>query len=485
MLSRVLSSAKTPLVLLALVTLLSLAARSFMLGEPCQSPCNRAGEHTLIFDEAYYVNAARVIAGLRPPTGAHYADAPSGVDPNAEHPQLAKLIMAGAIELFGDGPFAWRIGSLIFGTVAILGMFFLVRSAGGGRWTALGAATLMACDNLMLIHGRIGTLDIYTVAMMIWGMAVYLRGRPVLAGVTLGFAAAFKLVAPYLWLSIVILEAIRALSARRRGGLPASWRWWPGVKRLVITSVTGFASFIGILAVMDQIATPYADADAKLITGGPFAHLSHMITYAAQQTSPHGPMGIASYPWQWLVDLEPITYLRINPSLPGDGLFAIHPVSKFLGLISPPIIALALPALGFCVYRFVRLPRVWAGAGAAGAAVVDTGGGQPTAGAAVPATSGKRRDGDGVAPAEVQLAIVAVAWFLGTWIPFEALSVLDNRTSYIYYMVVVMPGIYVAVSYLLSRGWRLRRWPISALIGLYLVGVLVAVVLMYPFVPVF
>ena len=48
--------------------------------------------------------------------------------------------IAGSIELFGDGPFAWRIGSLVFGTLAILGMFALVRAAGGGPWTALGAA---------------------------------------------------------------------------------------------------------------------------------------------------------------------------------------------------------------------------------------------------------------------------------------------------------------------------------------------------------
>jgi hypothetical protein len=180
-----------------------------------------------------------------------------------------------------------------------------------------------------------------------------------------------------------------------------------------------------------------------------------MISYAAQQTSPSGPEGIASYPWQWLLDLQPITYLRINPSLPGQGLFAIHPVSKFLGMISPPIIAVAIPAMLFSVYRFVRLPRI--------------------ANGVLPRT----------APEEIQLAIVGVAWFLGTWLPFQALSVIDSRTSYLYYMVVVMPGIYVAVTYLMSKGWRLRNWALSALIGFWALGVVVAAVLMYPFVPAF
>src|SRR5581483_11838204 len=100
-----------------------------------------------------------------------------------------------------------------------------------------------------------GTLDIYTVAMMIWGMGIYLRWNPVAAGITLGFAAAFKLVAPYLWASLVLLEAIRAISSWRRGWVPAAWRWWPALKRLVIATVTGFAAFIGILALMGQIAT--------------------------------------------------------------------------------------------------------------------------------------------------------------------------------------------------------------------------------------
>ena len=97
---------RAPLIALALVSVLSLGARAYKLDEPCQSPCTTASEHTLIFDEAYYVNAARVIAGIRPPAGSHYDQSPLGSDPNAEHPQGAKLVIAAAIELFGDGPFA-------------------------------------------------------------------------------------------------------------------------------------------------------------------------------------------------------------------------------------------------------------------------------------------------------------------------------------------------------------------------------------------
>ena len=438
--------------LLAIVSVISFGARAFFLGEPCQSPCTHANQHTLIFDEAYYVNAARVIAGIHPPAGSHYADAPLGTDPNAEHPQLATLIMAGAIELFGDGPFAWRIGSLIFGTLAILGMYALVRAAGGGPWSALCASTLMACDNLLMVHARIGTLDIYVVAAMIWGVAAYLRNRPVLAGVVLAVASAFKLVAPYAVAVLAVLELGRVLAARRWGDGPEEWRPRPALMRLVVTTFTGVGVFLAILAVMDQIATPYNDAAAELITGGPFAHLAHMIQYAAQQTSPNGPKGIASYPWNWLIDGKGITYLRINPSLPGDGLFAIHPVSKFLGLISPPVLAVGEIGLLFALWRVVRPARV--------------------------APGGPRRW-------QSEQPILAVAWFMGTWTPFALLSLIDQRTSYLYYMVIVMPGLYVAATYLASQLWRLRRRWLDGLVILWALGVFVTAVLLYPFVPVF
>ena len=109
----------------------------------------------------------------------------------------------------------------------------------------------------------------------------------------------------------------------------------------------------------------------------------------------------------------------------------------FLGLISPPILLLAIPAL--VARRGRRL-----------AAACDAIGG------------------------------VALAWFAGTWLPFAALSLFWLRTSYLYYMVIVMPGIYLAVARLLTRPRMLARWALPACSWLL---VLAAAVLTYPFLP--
>jgi len=419
-----------PLVLLAAVCVLSLAARLAWLGAPCHSPCRTASDHVLIFDERYYVNAARVIAGIRPPAGDPYATSPLGVDPNAEHPQLVKLIIAGSIELLGDGPLAWRLGSLIMGTLAIIGMFALVRAAGGGRWPAFAAAALMAADNLMIVHGRIGTLDIYALAAMVWGAALYLRGRPLLAGIVLGVGLCAKLVVAYALIVLVLIELLRWFSVRRR---PAG-----GIRRLAACWTAAAGVFVGLLAVLDRIAAPYDPSTGRTVGGGPLGHLGHMISYAAQQTSPHGPRGIASYPWGWLVDYKPIVYLNVNPARPAPGLYHVHPTVHFLGLISPPILLLALPALVL-----------------AGRSIF-----------------ARRTEPGG------ELAALAVSWFAGTYVPFVLLSLFWSRTSYLYYMVIVMPGMYAAAAWLLPR---LCRWP--RLTAVWIACVVAAAVIAYPLTP--
>ena len=127
----------TPTFAILVVSVISLAARVAFLGSPCHQPCTSASDHVLVFDESYYVNAARVIAGVRPPPGAHYRATPSGDDPNAEHPQLAKVVIAGAIELFGDGPLAWRLPSILLGSLALSRHQFAEGLAFGERAKAL------------------------------------------------------------------------------------------------------------------------------------------------------------------------------------------------------------------------------------------------------------------------------------------------------------------------------------------------------------
>ncbi len=410
-----------PIAGLVVVSVLSLAARGAWLSDPCANPCRGPAAHALIFDELYYVNAARRIDGIAVPDHQSYAGDPAGQDPNSEHPQMAKLVIAGAIELFGDGPFAWRIGSVLFGSLAILGMFALARASGAGDWCALFAATLMASDNLLLVAGRIGTLDIYVVTFMIWAAALYLRGRPLLAGVLLGLGATAKLVAPYLLLVLALVELLR----HRRAVLRAAGRTF------AVFAAVAVAVYLGVLAIFDRIAPPYDPQTGQTITGGPFAHTARILSYAAGQTSPHGPKGIASYPWDWLIDLRPINYLEVTVSSGSSHTWTVH----FLGLISPPMLLFAIPALA------LALASAW------------------------------RRG--------VEVDAVALAWFCGTWLPFVALSVLWQRTSYLYYMVIVMPGIYLALARLFSRAW-MPRWAL----GGWLVLVAAAVVLTYPFVSV-
>jgi 4-amino-4-deoxy-L-arabinose transferase-like glycosyltransferase len=358
-----------------------------------------------------------------------------GDDPNAEHPQLAKLAIAGAIELFGDGPFAWRIGSVVLGSLAILGMYALVRAAGGGPWTALGASALMAADNLLLVHGRIGTLDIYAVTAMIWAAVTYLRGRPAAAGVLVGVGACTKLVAPYVVVAFVLLELLRGRSAGVRAAL----------RRLLVCVAVAVGVFVGLLAILDQIAPPYDSGHGVLVGGGVFGHISHILSFSAEQTSPRGATGIQSYPWQWLADFRPIVYLNVNPSQPAPGLRHVRPPVHFLGMISPPILLAALIGL------VMAIRHLWGVRG-----------------------SGRRS----AARLPDELPEVAIAWTVGTLAPFELLSAALHRTSYLYYMVIVMPGLYLVAMEVLAALRRHRR-----LLALWAAALIVTAVFLYPFTP--
>jgi predicted membrane-bound dolichyl-phosphate-mannose-protein mannosyltransferase len=411
-----------PYVLLAVLVAASLGVRCFRLEQPCDHGCRSHAAASLIFDEAYYVNAARRIAGVRADADQPaYAKAPSGTDPNAEHPQLAKLVMAAGIEIFGNRPLGYRIGSVLAGTAALLLMFALVQAAGGGPWLALGATAVLAADNLFTVHGRIATLDIYYLAFMLGGVALYLRRRPVLAGVVLGVGATTKLVGIYALFILGLLELGR-WATRRRGE----------IEPLALCIVATGVAYVVVLQALDM-SFPAFDPGTGEQFNNALAHTRHMLDYAVQLTSPGGPKGIASYPWSWLAGQGTIPYLTLNSTTSAGG----HVVSTtvlvaFKGAVNPFLLFLAIPAL------FAAAARAW-------------------------------REGD-------DLDILVLAWFLGTMVPFSLQAIFQDRTTYLYYLVATLPAISLACARLFS----IRGVPRAAALGWGL-ALIVGFVNLYPF----
>jgi dolichyl-phosphate-mannose-protein mannosyltransferase len=428
---RLIAHPRAPLVALVLVLAYSLAAHVFYLGQPCSAPCNTDSAHGLIFDEAYYVNAARVIDGIHPPAGDPYAGAPLHKDPNAEHPQLAKLIIAGGIELFGDNPWGWRIGSVIFGMLAIVAMYALVRAAGGSPWLAVGAAGVMALDNLMLIHGRIATLDIYYIAMVLVAAVFYVRGSPLIAGVALGVGSCMKLIALGVIPAFILYEAFIIVWARH--GSPGVWPTLRARTRsLLVMVAAAIATLLLGVWVMDLLVPAYAPGTHVTYAGSPFTHIAHMLSYAASLKATPNATGISSSPLQWLLDQKPIDYYRVAVnSISGGKIVASRAIFQARGEVNPFVIFLAIPAL------FVAIASAW-----------------------------YERD---------RVAALGAAWCVGTFAVLLIQADAFDRLSYIYYIVLVMPGIYMVTAQLFSPS----RVPRAATVG-WVVALIYSFINLYP-----
>jgi predicted membrane-bound dolichyl-phosphate-mannose-protein mannosyltransferase len=405
------STLADPANVLGLVLLLALATRVIWIWLP---------EGSLIFDEAYYVNASRAILGLDVPTATHYADAVAGLDPNIEHPPLGKVVIALSMAVLGDNALGWRLPSVIAGMVALLALWAIVRWSGGSSGLAVLAVGLFAADNLALIHGRIATLDILFLAPLLVGAALTIRERWLLAGVVFAVAALVKLAALFGLFAILLYLGVRQFQAWRRDGPPRR-----AVVRPFVMLLGAFALvFVAGLWLLDLRFTTFTD---------PVAHLSHMLTYGAKLQSQGGGAGIASLPWQWLVNEVPIPYLRVAVDTSVDGtVVSSRATIDFRGVMNPILIGVLPLAFGFALWLAARV-----------------------------------RD---------PLATWSVTWALGNYLPYLALALVANRITYIYYFLPVVPALAVAVALLLARSGLPRLAT-----GIYLVAVVAAFVAYFPF----
>lgn len=329
----------------------------------------------IMFDETHYVTASRTLIEMTEPV-------------NKEHPLLGKEMIAGGILVFGDNPYGWRLMSSFAGTATVIAGFAFLFLLMGAMRPAIVGALLMMLNQMLFIQARIGMLDIFLGAFLLWALVLMLwamHGTPrqvlwrwIGASALLGLAVGVKWAAiPYVALAGLAFLLLRM--AEHRGApaaalLGTTHRRWPGM------------STIGGLALLGGVSIP-----VYLLTFLPaFFYASEPMTLAGLipfqidmyrlQTQVLASHTYQSSWWSWPLMIRPIWYfyeldmgyqrgvlLIGNPLIMWGGLIAViaclvawfreraaRPLSVALLWISSVAIYIVIPkSLGFYYYYYL------------------------------------------------------------------------------------------------------------------------------------
>ncbi len=376
---------------------------------------------SLIFDEWYYVNVARVILGLKQSLGSNsqppYVNVPPGLDPNHEHPPLAKLLIAFSMYLLGDNGYGWRIPSVIFGSIAILVFYLLMKRLATYKMVPLVSTFLFSFDNLVFIQSRIAILDIFALTFILLGLYWYFSGHPHLSAIGMALSALTKITGIAGILIIVIVHLVRfttGRSSRRNWSEFFSW-----FEKYV---AVWLACFLLLLTIMDRLWVGYSN---------PFDHIKYILSYSAGLVS-QCPNGIISCPWQWLLNQVQIPYLAVNVQVGSGTTSNSYTSIKFLGAMNPAILYLTIPAMIYMAYSYYQ----------------------------------KKSD----------LSLVALVWFAVTYLPFYPAVIFGQRVTYLFYFLAAVPAICVAIAQMIAD-----QNPPKLVLLFYLAVVLASFFSMFPF----
>lgn len=113
-----------------------------------------------VYDEFHYVPASKNLVK-------------TWTNTNWEHPPLAKWIMGFGIELGGDHSWGWRWMSTLFGALTVWGMYAWGMTLFRKKSIALWVALVSLFNFMLYVQARIGMLDTFMVAFMVWGWAAW------------------------------------------------------------------------------------------------------------------------------------------------------------------------------------------------------------------------------------------------------------------------------------------------------------------------
>ena len=272
-----------------------------------------------IFDEAFYVPAARCLL--------------TGQVCNTEHPPLAKALIALSIKAFGDEGIAWRLPSILFGTMAIAFLYFLTRRLADKK-TALLAAFLLSFETLWFTHSSIAMLDIVAVSLGLLALLVFLRGEWVFAGAVIGLSMLAKEVTVLLLVVLPLFALLQAPKTCSRQAFGHAFE-------------VGFFVTVSALVVFMAGLQMYDSAYDAFPTS--LDHVAQMFRYNGAISSP--PASDAVRPFQWFSGFAPTGYFLSFTDL-GHGMKRYY--AQYFGQPNLVILLMVWLAVPFSLPRLKR-----------------------------------------------------------------------------------------------------------------------------------
>ena len=266
---------------------------------------------TPILDEVYYYGSVE---------GSAAGDANiilnDHTDQRPEHPPLAKLIIAGGIELLGDNPIGWRTPSIIFGTMGIVLFYFICRRLNMSNRAANLATFLLAFENFTFLMSSIAMLDVFFLTLTLAFFLLYLHRQYITSGIFIGLAALAKL---YAALATPTLFIHWIFSKTK----PSRW--------FIATIILAPVSFVALMPLFDFII--YHEFK------NPWSRIQEMLSLSGSLTFANTTHPALSRPWEWLLNYRPMAFW-----------YSPH----YTGGLSFSIWILMIPVVLYMIYRAAR-----------------------------------------------------------------------------------------------------------------------------------
>ncbi len=274
-----------------------------------------------VFDEVYYAKNAYSLLkhGVEISTSTKIAEF-------IVHPPVGKWLIAIGIKIFGYNEFGWRISSAVFGSVAIVLIYFTARKLFNNYFLSCSAAFLMTIDGLELVHSRVALLDLFLMFFLLVALLAILYSNHWIAGIALGLAAGTKwsglysIIAYFAFVLYVDYRNYRALERER--ALLVTIREKAPLRVLqygVLPVVTYIATWTGWFVTKTGWDRNWSNGKSNWsfipsVIRNFWHYHAEILNFHAGLTTKHS---YSANPWSWLIMGRPTSFFYGTPKTCG------------------------------------------------------------------------------------------------------------------------------------------------------------------------